>query len=157
METINQKSAHGFVKFYIGELSRNQCNICWRRFDVIMNLQFSDICWIEPLYDATGLLTDTWHCGLRMRCECRERFPRHRGLAILTCITARAWRFPLNSSGFLWIRWRAKRSRQSRRMRNPQFYVSGKRPIAYTAMLGIAIYYKDLQNLPTAIHIPNAD
>ena len=26
-------------------------------------------------------------------------------------------------------RWRGKRSRHSRRMRNPQFYVSGKRPI----------------------------
>ena len=24
--------------------------------------------------------------------QCRERFPRHRGLAIPTCITARAWR-----------------------------------------------------------------
>ena len=27
-----------------------------------------------------------------MRRECRERFPRHRRLAIPTCITARAWR-----------------------------------------------------------------
>ena len=27
-----------------------------------------------------------------MRRECRERFPRHGGLAIPTCITARAWR-----------------------------------------------------------------
>ena len=26
-----------------------------------------------------------------MRRECRERFPHHRGLAIPTCITARAW------------------------------------------------------------------
>ena len=29
------------------------------------------------------------------------------------------------------LRWRGKRSRHSRRMRNPQFYVSGKRPIAH--------------------------
>ena len=29
---------------------------------------------------------------------------------------------------FLWRRWRGKRSRHSRRMRNPQFYVSGKSP-----------------------------
>ena len=28
-------------------------------------------------------------------------------------------------------RWRGKRSRHSRRMRNPQFYVSGKRPMLY--------------------------
>ena len=34
------------------------------------------------------------------------------------------------TSGFLWSRWRARRSRHSRRMRNPQFYVSGKRPMA---------------------------
>ena len=27
-----------------------------------------------------------------MRWECRERFPRHIGLAIPTCITARTWR-----------------------------------------------------------------
>ena len=27
-----------------------------------------------------------------MRRECRERSPRHRGLAIPACITARAWR-----------------------------------------------------------------
>ena len=37
---------------------------------------------------ATGPLID----GLRMHRECRERFPRQRGLAIPTCITARAWR-----------------------------------------------------------------
>ena len=39
-----------------------------------------------------GLLPDMENCGLRMRRECRERFPRHYGLAIPTCITARAWR-----------------------------------------------------------------
>ena len=34
------------------------------------------------------------------------------------------------TSGFLWSRWRGKRCRHSRRMSNPQFYVSGKRPMA---------------------------
>ena len=34
-------------------------------------------------------------------------------------------------SGFLWSRWREKRSRHSRCMRNPQFYVAGKRPIGH--------------------------
>ena len=39
-----------------------------------------------------GLLPDTQNCGLRMHRECRERFPRHRALAIPTCVTARAFR-----------------------------------------------------------------
>ena len=38
-----------------------------------------------------GLLRDIQNCRLRMRRECRERFLRYRGLAIPTCITARAW------------------------------------------------------------------
>ena len=38
------------------------------------------------------LLPDTQNRGLCMRREWRERFPRRRGLAIPTCITARAWR-----------------------------------------------------------------
>ena len=33
------------------------------------------------------------------------------------------------ASSFLWSRWRGKRSRHSQRMRNPQFYSTGKRPI----------------------------
>ena len=43
-------------------------------------------------FRAMGLLPDTWDSGLRMRRECRERFPLHRELAILTSITAREWR-----------------------------------------------------------------
>ena len=42
---------------------------------------------------AMGLLPDTQNCGLCMRLECRERFPRHwlkkHFLAIPACITAR--------------------------------------------------------------------
>ena len=37
------------------------------------------------------------NCGLCMRRECREHFPRHRGLTIPTCITARAWRTRLDA------------------------------------------------------------
>ena len=48
-----------------------------------------------------------------------------------TCVTHVPWCMPGSlTCGFLWSRWRGKRSRHSRRMRNPQFYVSGKRPIA---------------------------
>ena len=45
-----------------------------------------------------------------------------------TCVTHVPWCMPGSlSSGFLWSRWRQKRSRHSRCMRNPSFYVSGKR------------------------------
>ena len=81
-----------------------------------------------------GLLADTQNCGLRMRRECRERFPHHRlqrkllvsgpGMHHGTC-DARA----VMHVGIANPRWRGKRSRHSRRMRNPQFCVSGKRPI----------------------------
>ena len=40
----------------------------------------------------------------------------------------------LLTGGFLWSRWRGRRSRHSRGMRNPQFYVSGKRPISIVAV-----------------------
>ena len=44
-----------------------------------------------------------------------------------TCVTHVPWCMPRSLiSGFLWSRWRGKRSR---RMRNPQFYVSDKRPM----------------------------
>ena len=49
-----------------------------------------------------------------------------------TCVTHVPWCMPgslTNSS--IWSRWRGKRSRHSWRMRNPQFSVSGKRPIAW--------------------------
>ena len=51
-----------------------------------------------------GLLPDTLHCGLRMRRECRERFPRHRlqrkppvsdpGMHPGTCVTHVPWCMP---------------------------------------------------------------
>ena len=48
-----------------------------------------------------------------------------------TCVTHVPWCMPGSlTSGFLWSQWRGKRSRHSRRMRNPQFYISGKRPMA---------------------------
>ena len=65
-----------------------------------------------------------------MRRECRERFPRlrlQRKLLVSmphgTCAT------PVMHVGIANPWWRGKRSRHSWRMRNPQFYVSGKRPI----------------------------
>ena len=47
-----------------------------------------------------------------------------------TCVTHVPWCMSGSlTSGFLWSRWRGKRARHSRRMRNPRFYVSGKRPM----------------------------
>ena len=60
-----------------------------------------------------------------------------------TCVTHVPWCMPgsLNSC-FIWIRWRGKCSRHSRRMRNPQFYVSGKRSIT------INVAVRSLSRLP---------
>ena len=48
-----------------------------------------------------------------------------------TCVTHVPQCMPRSpTSGFLWSRRWGKRSRHSRRMHNPQFYVFGKRPIS---------------------------
>ena len=48
-----------------------------------------------------------------------------------TCVTHVPWCMPGSlTSSFLWSRWQGRRSRHSQRMRNTQFYVSGKRTIA---------------------------
>ena len=55
----------------------------------------------------------------------------HRG----TCATHVPWCMSGSvTSGFLWSRWRGKRSRHSQRMCNPRFYVSGKRPVMQPLM-----------------------
>ena len=73
-----------------------------------------------------------------MRRECRDRFPRHHGLAIEICVTHVPWCISGSlTCGFLWNRWQGKRSRHSRRMHNPQFCVSGKRPIAKDLQLSV--------------------
>ena len=47
-----------------------------------------------------------------------------------TCVTHVPWCMPGSlTSGFIWSLWQGKGSRHSRRMRNLQFYISGKRPI----------------------------
>ena len=49
-----------------------------------------------------------------------------------TRVTQVPWRMPGSlTTGFLWSRWRGIRSRHSRRLCNPQFHVSGKRPMAW--------------------------
>ena len=84
-----------------------------------------------------ALLPDTLNCGLRMSRGCRERFPRHRfqrkplvsdpGMHHGTCVTHVPWCM----SGIANLRWRGKRSRHSRRMRNPQFTYLVRGPLCF--------------------------
>ena len=56
-----------------------------------------------------------------------------------TCVTHLPWcMLGSITSSFLCSRWRVKRSRHSRRMRNPQFYVSGRRPMISKMIASIA-------------------
>ena len=91
--------------------------------------------------NTMGLLPDTQNRGLRMRRKCRECFPHHRlqrkplvsdpGIHHGTCIMHVPWCM----SGSLNCGDGGKRSRHSRRMRNSQFYISGKR------RMGQCVYY----------------
>ena len=83
----------------------------------------------------TGLLTDTLSCGLRMRREWRERFSPPRASKQTASYRSRhASRHGRHARAVMHVgianpQWRGKRSRHSRRMCSPQFYVSGERPI----------------------------
>ena len=62
------------------------------------------------------------------------------------------------TSGFLWSRWRRKHSRHSRRMCNPQYYVSGKRPMGVTLLcniicLSVRITNYDFLNCAVAVQL----
>ena len=83
--------------------------------------------------ELQGMLGGHWKLWTGLH---RERFPYHHGSAIPTCIMGTPMRHVPRcmpgslTNGFLWSRSREKRSRHPWRMRNPQFYVSGKRPMA---------------------------
>ena len=67
-----------------------------------------------------------------MRREVRERYPRYQ-IHIKLQISDPAMHVHARAMmqiGIANIRWRGKRSRNSRRMYKPQFYVSDKQPIA---------------------------
>ena len=59
-----------------------------------------------------------------------------------TCVTHVPWCMPWSfTSGFLWSQWRGKRSRHSRRIRNPQFCLSGKRPMSPFLLYRLSILF----------------
>ena len=60
-----------------------------------------------------------------------------------TCVTHVPWCISGSLiSGLPWSRWQEKRSRHSLRMHNPQFYVSGKRPIGVTSHGRLVSFYR---------------
>ena len=86
----------------------------------------------------------TWYMKLRVA------IPHHRlqrkprvsdpGMHHNTCLTACA----VQHAGIVNSRWRGKRSRHDRRMRNPQFYVSGKRPMTSIHTASCCVWYMDI-------------
>ena len=71
-----------------------------------------------------------------------------------TCMMHVPWCMPESlTSGFPWSRWQGKCSRHSRRKRNPQFYVSGKRPMVWYSLSDIL--GNDLQGHLINISISN--
>ena len=75
---------------------------------------------------CNGTLARYLQLRLYMHRECRERFPRHRALVITTCNhgTCVTCRDACLTNGALWSWWQGERSRHSRRMRNPQFFLN---------------------------------
>ena len=69
-----------------------------------------------------------------------------------TCVTHVPWcMLGSLTSSFIWSGWRGKRSRHSRCMRNPQFYVSGKRPMPLR--YHVRVTYTRCRLLPLFIHV----
>ena len=66
-----------------------------------------------------------------------------------TCVTHVPYCMPGSlTRGFHWSRWREKRSRHSQCMTNPQFYVSGKRPMSRYHFLSVTrIFLRLLANM----------
>ena len=69
-----------------------------------------------------------------------------------TYVTHVPWCMPGSlTGGFIWSQWRRKRSRHSRCMHNPQFYVSGKRPMMKDSAVCL-VKNRDLVNQCVAGH-----
>ena len=135
--------------------------LTWPTFDVAVHLIVSGVYWFAAIWIHSvwcdPVLSTIWAsyqireiAGSACAGNSRNISPppqisnpdMHHG----TCVTHVPWCMPGSlTSNFLWSRWRGKHSRHSRRMRNPQFCVSGKRPMAglFTANnpLYIVMYY----------------
>ena len=135
----SRKIANLYIEFnyHFLALQKKKSHYFWTGVYMYMAVRLLGFCVVYTGIlgsSGMGLLPDTQNCSLRMHRECQERYPplpvndpnMHHG----TCVTHVPWCMPGSlTSGFLWSRLRGKRSRHSRRMCNPQFCVSGKRPM----------------------------
>ena len=95
---LKPSRCHGILypvtRFFYSERKQYQC--------LVRAVLAAGLTQLRPLiYAGMGLLPDTQNCGLRMRRECRERFPRlwfHRKLLVNdpgmhhgTCVTHVPW------------------------------------------------------------------
>ena len=103
-----------------------------------------------------SLFPDTLTCGLRMCRECPKRFLRQRvrdpDMHHGTCVTHVPWCMPGSlTRGFFRNQWWGKRSW---RLRNPQFYLCGKRPIYWRLTWTLYMETFAVLSLPVAKSIP---
>ena len=103
-------------------------NYCWPSMIMSPPQMEAHHFWVGP----KGLLPDTQNCGLRMRRgNAGNVFPPPTSKETTSWLSRHASRHVRHDRGVMHVgianpRWRGTRSR---RMRNPQFYVSGKRRI----------------------------
>ena len=97
-------------------LNKVRQNICPKPSPAWASYQTRNIAGCTCTGNAGNVFSDTYFKG-------------NRWFVIPACITARSWRQAVMHVVIANPRWRGKRSRHSRRTRNLQFHVSGKRPM----------------------------
>ena len=87
---------HSLFCFEIFNTSHDLCSLisfCCGLVLTCVSLVFQSLSYFIRPVIAMGLLPDTKNCVFFAHAlECRDRFPRHHGLGIPACITARTWR-----------------------------------------------------------------
>ena len=128
------KSSQISFKYHVQENTQG-----WRQwFDLVISIPktcVANIISCSRRDDAMGLLPDRQNCGCTWAGNAGNVFPdtvgkrsRHASWHVRDARAVMHAGIPKIAVSFE-VGGRAKRSRHSRRMRNPQFYVSGKRPI----------------------------
>ena len=124
--------------------------VCYAIYDSRM-LVLTGLLMPWPHSGAMGLLPDTQNCGMFSPAPRVSDPDMHHG----TCVTNMPWCMTGSlTGGFLYSRWRGKRSRHSRRMSNLQFYVTGKRPMPTETLKLQAWHQSIIKNAPVNHNLP---